>query len=198
MQDPFLYLTGFEPFLNVKVNPSGEIAKRLNGVSLDGVEIVSTVLPVTFAGMPSAFDEGLAGRTPLLYCSLGVQRDGYYRLELRARPRLDSIKPDESGAYGEELEPLGEHEKRTTADMDRLLSALRAGGALEARTSDDAGGYVCERCFWQVLQHAEEEARIGVFLHVPGLEHVSVEQQLKAVTSMLRDMIVQARSLLGQ
>jgi pyrrolidone-carboxylate peptidase len=195
MADEIIYLTGFEPFLNVEVNASGEIAGRLNGAVLDGVEIASTVLPVTFAGMPPAFQAGLAKRKPLVFCSLGVQREGYYRLEQRARPNLNSVKPDQSGVFAEDLAPLGSEEKRTSVDSNRLLAALRQGGAEDARTSTDAGGYVCERCYWELLSTAEEQSRLGVFLHVPPVELVPVDEQVEAVRAMLRELIVQARKL---
>src|SRR5262245_56575343 len=41
-----LLLTGFQPFDNDSVNPSGEVAKLLDGASLGGCAVRSLVLPV--------------------------------------------------------------------------------------------------------------------------------------------------------
>jgi pyroglutamyl-peptidase len=40
-------VTGFEPFGGDEVNPSLEIIKRLSGVTIEGGEIVTCLVPVT-------------------------------------------------------------------------------------------------------------------------------------------------------
>ena len=46
MSLPLLLVTGFEPFLDVSRNPSGELAELLMEEPGAGVEVVGRVLPV--------------------------------------------------------------------------------------------------------------------------------------------------------
>ncbi len=41
-------LTGFEPFGGASFNPSGAVVKEIADYGIDGVEIVTAVLPVEF------------------------------------------------------------------------------------------------------------------------------------------------------
>mgnify|MGYP002631527652 CR=1 FL=1 len=194
MGAPTLLLTGFEPFLDVKVNASGELAKRLNGVLLDGVEVRSAILPVSFRELPGAYEQALQGTLPLALCSLGVQRAPYYRLESRARPNLASAKPDNTGEFAADQAPLGESPLVSRAQLGALGQSLLTAGAGYVRMSEDAGGYLCERCYWEVLAAAEERGIPGVFLHVPPVEELDVALQLVPVTAMLRELIRQAKA----
>ena len=43
-----LLLTGFEPFLQFKINPTDEIVKSLNGKTIGDYEIIGVTLPVDY------------------------------------------------------------------------------------------------------------------------------------------------------
>ncbi|MFT7484819.1 MAG: pyroglutamyl-peptidase [Candidatus Paceibacteria bacterium] len=190
-----LFLTGFEPFLDVPVNVSGELARALDGELLNGVELRSFVLPVSFRETPVAYLSALnsvAGEEVVALCSLGVHGKPYFRLESRARAILDSKKPDADGVLPAELEPLGDQDRSTTVHLERLARALRDGGGQDVRVSQDAGGYLCERCYWDVLGESSARKIPGVFLHVPPLDALPVEQQLPVVKSFLLELLAQA------
>ncbi|MEM6674321.1 MAG: hypothetical protein AAF726_15860 [Planctomycetota bacterium] len=187
-----LLLTGFEPFVDVDVNPSGEIARRLDGLRIGGgaVQVVGVELPVTFAGGPHAFQaafESIAAE-PLAVVSLGVHRGTPFRLERRARSTFTSEKPDNEGRLGAEVRLEGPAERVTEFDLAECAAWLRDAGADEVVQSDDAGGFLCERIYRAAL---DATARIGVpslFLHVPPVDAVPAEVQAGIVERFLIEL----------
>lgn len=197
MEAPYLFLTGFRPFLDVTLNPSGELARALDGTFIDGVELSGVVLPVDFEEVAPAYRAALAARgdqRPLALLSLGVQREGWFRLEQRARPKLVSTKPDTGGRSAADLAPLGDAELHTELDLDALAAALERGGAQEVGISNDAGGYVCERTYYEVLERAAELGVPGLFLHVPPVELVPLAEQRGPLEALLLELVRQARA----
>ncbi|MEM7309823.1 MAG: hypothetical protein AAF682_24315 [Planctomycetota bacterium] len=187
MTSPLLLLTGFEPFLDVAINPSGELARELIADPPAGLRLAGGVLPVSIERVPAAYDAlvAAAGEAPAALVSLGVQRESYFRLERRARAALTSDKRDNDGrlASGTVLE--GAADLETTLALEPLADALRAAGAGDVRLSDDAGGYVCERTYHHVLRRAEEAGVPGLFLHIPPAQDVAVESQFPIVSRLL-------------
>ena len=200
MATPYVFLTGFGPFLDVELNPSGELAGALDGASFDGAQVSAVVLPVAFDEVAPAYRGALAalaahgGERPLALLSMGVHREAWFRLERRARPQLTSTKPDTGGRSAAELGPLGDTELHTGLDLDALAAALERGGAREVGLSDDAGGYVCERTYYEVLERAAELGVPGLFLHVPPADLVPIAEQRGPVESLLRELVRQARA----
>jgi pyroglutamyl-peptidase len=192
---PQVLLTGFEPFLDVRLNPSGELARRLHGRSLAGARIHGAVLPVAFGRVGAAYAaalEALGPDPPLALLSLGVHGGSGFKLEERARPVLSSTKLDNDGRRAEALTPLGERELRSGLDFGALGAALERGGARGVARSRDAGGFVCERCYWEVLSSAQRLSVPGLFLHVPPVEEATVEEQLPVVEALIVELLRQA------
>lgn len=65
-------LTGFEPFGEHKVNPSQQIAERLNGETIAGARITSLVLPVAFGKDTAQVLPAIEELEPALVLSLGL------------------------------------------------------------------------------------------------------------------------------
>lgn len=186
--EPILLLTGFEPFDGVPVNPSGEIARSLDGARLEratgaSVRARAAVLPVSFARTPGALAHALAALAtpPVALLSLGVHRGPEFRLERRARATFHSEKPDNDGALGLGERAPGPAERIARIDLGAAETALRGAGAAATMLSDDAGGYLCERAYRAGLDHAEEGGFPALFLHVPPLEFVPLEHQVRVV-----------------
>ena len=187
-----LFVTGFEPFLDVSVNPSGEVARRLDGrVLADGMGVVACQLPVSFEAAPRAFEaalkaasDGLAG-PPLAIVSLGVQRGSAFRLERRARAVFGSDQSDNDGQTGSGVRLEGPDERETSLDLDRCEGWLREAGAAEVMISSDAGGYLCERVYRAGLDAGALIDVPVLFLHVPPVEQVGVDDQERIIEGFL-------------
>ncbi|MEO1698237.1 MAG: hypothetical protein AAFU73_13140 [Planctomycetota bacterium] len=189
-------LTGFEPFLDVTLNPSGEVARALDGAELGaagtGSTVTGRVLPVTFAGAPGALDAALdaVGAPPALVLCLGVHRGPSFRLETRAGARFESDQADNDGMRGAGLELDGPEWRTSPFDVPgRCAAALAEAGAAEVTVSDDAGGYLCERVYRAALDRADERGFPALFLHVPPVGFVGVEEQARVVLGFLARLL---------
>lgn len=163
---PFL-VTGFGPFGPVDVNPSGAMARWADGARIAGRAVVGRELRVSFAAVPSALAELVDEHEPAAIVALGVQREDWWRLERRALRPLTSLKADVDGVVALEHDRAARPaERRTVLDVDALANDLVEAG-FTARASDDAGGYVCEWCYGQALEHGERLGVPALFIHVP-------------------------------
>ncbi|MDF1801190.1 MAG: hypothetical protein P1V81_18645 [Planctomycetota bacterium] len=184
-------LTGFGPFPGVTENPSGALAELLAAEPPPGLAVVSTVLPVTFADSPGAlgaFVEAQEEPRPALLLSMGVHPGEGFRLERHARARPTSEKPDEAGGSGLTGELVGADRVRSTdLDLERLAEGLAevAAGSGGVRVSEDAGGYVCDWTYQHLLQHGERLGVPALFLHVPPLDRVPLDEQRRVVERLL-------------
>jgi pyroglutamyl-peptidase len=185
MSDGALLLTGFEPFLDVVLNPSGEIARRCDGRVVGGRRVVGRVLPVSVARVPAALAALFEELRPQLIVGLGVQREPNFRFERRARLPLTAAKPDGDGRVP--LETVGAmpaEEHTTDVDVEELVRELHTRG-VSARVSDDAGGYVCEWAYVHLLRHARSAGCPALFVHVPKAAAMAIDDQEAVVVRVL-------------
>jgi len=160
-----LLVTGFGPFLDVPVNPSGLIAERLDGAELGsidgGLKIVGRLLPVAFHAAAVAVTEAIALYRPTVVVLIGVARGPDYRLERVATPIVTSEQPDASGRGHLGLQ-LGSDPRESASSVAELADALGALG-FDVKLSTDCGGYVCNSTYYSALGVAPG----AVFLHIP-------------------------------
>lgn len=189
-------ITGFGPFAGssgapVELNPSREIASALAAAPPAGTEVVAKELSVTFESAPRELDAWLAALEPApqVLLGLGVQSGGgVFRLERRARGRLVGERRDNAGREAAAATAHLQGERATELDLSRLAAALRAGGADDVVCSDDAGGYVCERVYHELLSHGERLAVPALFLHLPRAEQVPVAAQTRVVAALVAEL----------
>ena len=186
-----LLVTGFGPFLGVTHNPSRSIAACLAARPPAGWHVTALELPVSFSRVAPALDEALdrLGGPPDLLLGLGVHRGPYLRLERRAARRPRSTRPDNDGHVAAPGETAASAEVgaplETSFELEPLLAALARTPAAWPRISADAGGYVCEATYCELLLRVGERARAALFLHVAPERHLPVALQTRAVGDLL-------------
>jgi pyroglutamyl-peptidase len=129
---------------------------------------------------------GLAARTP------------YLRIETRARNAITTIWPDADGtrigkgsiAPGADALVFGPH----TA---KLLRAALATG-IDARTSRDAGSYLCNYLSWRAIEATQRDdgPRLAAFVHIPLLARDGTARIPGGVT--LETLVDAGEALLGE
>lgn len=161
-----ILLTGFAPWGDVKVNPSGEVARALGG----------HVLPVDYRKADEVLRRLLKKKySAVVLLGLGAGRQAV-EIELVAK-NLDVAglkKP-------RPIEVRGPERRTSTLPVGRLLDAVRAAG-LPARPSQDAGNYLCNHVFY--VAAGLTEAPCG-FVHLPAPEVLPLEAQIQAVRALL-------------
>ncbi len=191
MAHPLILVTGFGAFEDVETNPSMEIAVALEREACPSLRYRCAILPVSFHRVPGridAFFERFEAEKPALFMALGVQKEPWFRLESRAYPRLvGDDRPDVDGIFAIESEPYAELPKAsgsrgarsTNLDVERIVRDVKGRGVEAIGVSDDAGGYVCERAYYRVLEHTDAAGIPGLFVHVPPLADVPLERQIE-------------------
>ncbi len=186
---PLILVTGFGAFEDVGTNPSREVARALEAEPPAGVRVRAAELPVAFDEVGRALARALgelAPERPAAILSLGVQKLSSYRLERRARGRLTGRRADNRGRTAGELARGRAADRTTPCDLARLAEVLREAGAPRVTVSDDAGAYVCERTYYEVLGAGARLGARALFLHVPPSEAMPAREQVPIVRELVR------------
>ena len=169
-------VTGFEPFGAHEVNPSALLAEAFDGV----------VLPVSFARAGGALRDAIAGHDPGLVVCFGLaDGDTTISVERFAHnfDEPDAIDNEGSGGSGSAIDPNGPLALASSLPVDAIVAALRAE-EIPAAVSRDAGGYLCNHIFY-VLMGVLGPGRTGGFVHVPGLDVLPLETQVRAAETIV-------------
>lgn len=165
MSRPIL-LTGFEPFADHAVNPTADIARALDGKTIDGTPVVGRVLPVSRAEAWPMLSGWIDEVNPRVILATGVSGRPGVSLERIARNIDDYPIPDNTGEQvaAQPIDPAGTNEYQTSVSVTDLRDRLWLDG-FETTVSDDAGTYLCNHVYYQLL-HAAADYR-ALFIHLP-------------------------------
>jgi len=188
-------LTGFEPFGDDPVNPSGEAVQLAAGL-WDGPETLTcAVLPVEFATAAARLRELIATHRPDVVLATGLA--GGRRavsIERVAVNLVDARIPDNAGAQPVDLPcvPGGPAAWFATVPVKAIASAIAAAG-IPSALSLSAGSYVCNHVF----AHAVDAAPRAGFIHVPwGAGQAPHGEPELRVDDMARAFVIAARTAL--
>ncbi len=161
-----LLLTGFGPFPGAPENPTTPIVQSLAARPLDGAELVTRILPVTWHEAEARIAALIEEVQPdaILHLGLATKRNTI-GVETRARNECTRLHPDAENmrrASGT-IDPQGPGLRHARVDAARLVDVLRGSG-LEAEISDDAGDYICNHTLY--LSLGSSVPSVG-FIHLP-------------------------------
>ena len=202
-----ILITGFGAFPGAPFNPTQPLVGRLVRLrrpAFSDVEFSGHIFPVTYKAIDRELPQVLAKHRPHALLMFGLAtRTSYVRIETRARNAVTTLWPDAdrtrarkgSIAGGADALMFGPH----TA---KLLRAADSTG-LDARTSRDAGSYLCNYLSWRAIEavKANDGPRLAAFVHVPplsrggtaqrkGVTHrVTLEELVDAGEAMLLEMV---------
>jgi pyroglutamyl-peptidase len=163
-------VTGFEPFAGHGLNPSAELARKIDGRTIAGVKVVGRILPVDIETIDGAIAAVLDEVDPVAVINLGlVAGEPVVRLE-RVALNLASFEiPDNAGRLVEDriLDRSGETALWSRLDLPRIRRALLDRG-IPARLSSTAGTYLCNAAMYRFLRATPAGVPCG-FIHIPLL-----------------------------
>lgn len=163
-------VTGFEPFGGYALNPSAEIARRLDGSRIAGIPVVGRVLPVDMAALDRALTEALRGIDPIAVVLLGLAPgEAVIRLERVALNLADFTIPDNAGARIADryLDKAAGAALWARLPLRAIQAKLLAAG-IPARLSETAGTYLCNAALYRALALVPRRIPCG-FIHLPLL-----------------------------
>lgn len=168
MSDAVL-LTGFEPYGGRGLNPSAEVARRLDGETIGGAVVAGRELPVTYASLAGEIERLVGELRPLAVISTGLwPGTPTLRLERFAVNLADFEIPDNAGAFLSDafLAESGGQALPSRLPLRQIERALLDDG-IPVTMSSSAGTFLCNAAMYHFLAAAE-----GVpsgFVHLPYL-----------------------------
>ena len=166
-----ILLTGFTPFHDVKVNPSGLVLERIRHD-----DVMVQVLPTEYEAAGAHLIRLLKEVNPSAVLCLGVaQSREAISLERIALNLDDAPIPDNAGSLRSgqpivEGAPLAYNSTLPLETMKAAIAALEIPVAI----TNHAGTFVCNHVFF-TARHALEISGVHVpcgFIHVPALQEV--------------------------
>jgi len=166
-----ILLTGFEPFGTYTTNPSGEVAKALDGRAFGAEVVRGVVLPVHHREAALAVTRLLDEVAPRAIVHVGLA-GGRARIALErvAVNVMDFEIADNAGyrAAGEACMPGGPVAYFSTLPLGAILDALVAEG-VPAYLSSSAGTYLCNQTMYTTRDLLERRGLTipAGFIHLP-------------------------------
>lgn len=165
-------ITGFEPFGGEAVNPSWEVVRQLDGVTLAGERVVALQLPCVFGEALSVLNAALEAQQPRLTIAVG-QAGGRVDITVeRVAINVDDARiPDNKGQQpiDEPIVAGGPAAYFSSLPVKAIVAALREQG-IPASVSQTAGTFVCNHVMYGLLDTLQDKAGTkGGFIHIPYL-----------------------------
>lgn len=165
-------ITGFEPFGGEAVNPSWEVVRQLDGVTLAGERVVALQLPCVFGEALAVLSAALEAQQPRLIIAVG-QAGGRVDITVeRVAINVDDARiPDNKGQQpiDEPIVAGGPAAYFSSLPVKAIVAALREQG-IPASVSQTAGTFVCNHVMYGLLDALQDKAGTkGGFIHIPYL-----------------------------
>lgn len=188
-----LLLSGFEPFGGSKINPSEQVVYRLAEKGIEGVELVTVILPVErFAGPDTLIRSYISAQPDAVLC-LGESGGPALAVERIAINVLDFLISDNGGHLitDKPIVADGPAAYLATLPVRTLVNSLNEQG-IPAQVSNSAGTFLCNQVMYEMLHyiHKHHLATPAGFLHLPQLPQ-QVAGTVPAKPSMSLKMMVQ-------
>ena len=201
-----ILVTGFGPFPGAPCNPTQALVERLLRLrrpAFSDVELSGHIFPVTYKAVDQELPQALAKHRPQALLMFGLAgRTAHVRIETRARNAVTLLWPDAAQTRvrkgsigpGPDATKFGPHTLRL------LHAALGTG--IDARSSRDAGNYLCNYLSWRAIEavEANEQLRLASFVHIPplgrgsasrrkGSPRITLEELADAGEAMLLELV---------
>ena len=167
-----ILITGFEPFGGEAVNPSWEVVRQLDGVTIAGERVVALQLPCVFGEALTVLNAALEAQQPQLTIAVG-QAGGRVDITVeRVAINVDDARiPDNKGQQpiDEPIVAGGPAAWFSSLPVKAIVAALHEQG-IPASVSQTAGTFVCNHVMYGLLHALQGRAGSkGGFIHIPYL-----------------------------
>ena len=191
-------LTGFEPFGGASFNPSGAVVQEIGRHGIDGVEIITAILPVEFKRSAEILIDLIKTHQPSVVISLG-QAEGrdFIGPEQVAINLADARIADNAGVKleNQKVDPNAADGYFSTLPIRAIVDAISALG-INAKVSYSAGAFICNEIFFTAQSFLQASTVISGFIHLPlapnqspefpGLPTMPLEDQVAAIRAAIQ------------
>ena len=191
-------LTGFEPFGGASFNPSGAVVQEIAEHGIDGIKIVTAILPVEFKRASEKLIDLISTHKPSVVISLG-QAEGrdFIGPEQVAINLADARIADNVGVKleNQRLNAAAADAYFSTLPIRAIVNAISALG-ISAKVSYSAGAFICNEIFFAAQSFLQGSTVISGFIHLPlasnqasefpGLPTMPIEDQVSAIRAAIQ------------
>lgn len=167
---PVVLVTGFEPFQNYSVNPSGLIAEALNGSTVAGASVVGVVLPVEYNKSVDIAVHAIQQYQPVLVISCGLNPRAHDIHVEKIGVNFKRYQKENRWSFPQRIDTSGPFLRISSIRTGDVVRAMQNAN-ITAQQSYYAGMYVCNSLFYQLLgyAHRQNDSITVGFIHVPLL-----------------------------
>lgn len=192
-----LLITGFQPFDGESVNPALEVAKGLQGKTINGYEVIAREIPVVRFEALKAVQAAIEELQPNAVITIG-QAGGRPDITVeRVGINIDDFRiPDNKGnqPIDEPVVTGGPVAYWATLPIKKMVANVKAQG-IPASVSNSAGTYVCNHLLYGLLHYLTTQGKTAIpagFIHIPYLpEQIAVRSGKDAqVATMSLDTLL--------
>ena len=169
-----LLITGFQPFDGESVNPALEVAKGLQGKTINGYEVIAREIPVVRFEALKAAQAAIEELQPDAVITIG-QAGGRPDITVeRVGINIDDFRiPDNKGnqPIDEPVVTGGPVAYWATLPIKKMVANVKAQG-IPASVSNSAGTYVCNHLLYGLLHYLTTQGKTAIpagFIHIPYL-----------------------------
>jgi pyroglutamyl-peptidase I len=169
-----LLITGFQPFDGESVNPALEVAKGLQGKTINGYEVIALEIPVVRFEALKAVQAAIEELQPDAVITIG-QAGGRPDITVeRVGINIDDFRiPDNKGnqPIDEPVVTGGPVAYWATLPIKKMVANVKAQG-IPASVSNSAGTYVCNHLLYGLLHYLTTQGKTAIpagFIHIPYL-----------------------------
>jgi len=191
-------LTGFEPFGEASFNPSGAVVEEIAEQGIDGIEIVTAILPVEYKRSAKILIDLIETHQPSVVISLG-QAEGrdFIGPEQVAINHADARIADNAGVKTENqpINAAAADGYFSTLPIRAIVDAISELG-ISAKISYSAGAFICNEIFFSAQSFLQASTVISGFIHLPlapnqspefpGLPTMPLEDQVAAIRAAIQ------------
>src|SRR6476619_1235851 len=193
-----ILVTGFGSFPGAPFNPTEPLVARLVRLrrpALRDVELSGHIFPVTYTAVDRELPDLLASRRPHALLMFGLaSRTPYVRVETRARNAVTTLWPDADHARLRKGSIAGGAEAMMFGPHTAKLLRAADGTGIDARTSREAGSYLCNYLSWRAIEAASTAGgpALAAFVHIPLLARGAQSQRKDAANHITMEQLVDA------
>lgn len=192
-----LLLTGFEPFLKFKSNPTESVVKELHGEEIGEFLVTGKVYPVVFDQISGLIENDIKEEQPDAVICLGLAGSRHnIHIERIAINCIDGrADNNDFNPNGEKIDDAGPDGLFSTLPVKEYEAVLK-GAEIPAEISNTAGTYLCNNVMYSALNYIQSaglDVRAG-FVHVPAHHEIGTELNVPSwsqadITNAIRKII---------
>ncbi|MCB0369245.1 MAG: hypothetical protein KDD45_07250 [Bdellovibrionales bacterium] len=175
-----ILITGFEPFLDHKVNPSKELALYMKNL---GYSVL--IFPVSYKEVTSQLEKlDLESFSFILMLGLALERQSVC-LERVAINWIESSSEDSLGNKPEpqKIDSMKEDAIINQLPLQEIVKNCKAKASFTIKISHSAGAYVCNYLYFKILKHTSR----ALFVHLP--ESINIKEASELVECIVKQTV---------